>query len=265
MAKKPNYNKIMKIRWTKNKSSNYLISAAIVLVLAFFIPRLTNNNQTPKNQGDVVNYPTAQITKTEKTNAEKLAKLTFQGQQTLPIDHNNPGFTDSELSLKNGAWQKYGDLDRENRTTIAKAMLHKSLMPTEKRERLYVNPTGYRNKKITIDGKSDWLYNRCHMIGFQLAGQNNNFKNLFTGTRSLNNPCMTTYENQIANYLRRTNNHVYYVIQPVFVGDELVARGVWLRAQSVEDTQIKFNVYIFNIQKGYQLNYQTGTSQKEQA
>lgn len=262
MAKKSPYNKLMKVRWTKNKSTSYLISIAIIAVLAFFVPKLTSNNN--QNQtGDQANYPTAQITKTEKTSAEKLSKLTFKGQQTLPIDQNNPGFTKSELSLANGAWQKYGNLDNKNRVTIAKAMLHKSLMPTTERERLYVNPTGYHNKKIQIDDYSDWLYNRCHMIGFQLTGQNNNIKNLFTGTRSLNNPCMTTYENQIANYLKRTGNHVYYVIQPIFVDDELVARGVWLRAQSIEDNAIKFNVYIFNVQKNYQINYLTGTSQKE--
>lgn len=107
-----------------------------------------------------------------------------------------------------------------------------------------------------------WLYNRCHLIGFQLTGENNNPKNLMTGTRSFNTPHMLNYENQIMDYIRLTANHVRYRVTPHFIDDELVARGVQLEAQSVEDSDFMFNVYIYNVQEGYSIDYKTGKATK---
>lgn len=112
-----------------------------------------------------------------------------------------------------------------------------------------------------MNGKSDWLYNRSHLIGYQLTGENNNVKNLMTGTRSLNTPGMLEYENQIANYMKETGHEVRYRVTPVFRGDELVARGVQLEAQSIQDQKIAFNVYIFNVQEGVLIHYEDGTSE----
>lgn len=153
----------------------------------------------------------------------------------------------------------YSDLDGQNRVTDANALLNKSLMPTAKREPLTWNPTGWHNKK-TAHG---WLYNRSHLIGYQLTGENNNPKNLMTGTQTLNTPLMLAHEMDIAYYLKQSTSHyVRYEVKPIFRGNELVARGVQMRAQSIGDNQVYFNVYIFNIEPGYTINYADGTSTK---
>lgn len=192
-----------------------------------------------------------------QSSAASLADMNYSGSQIVQINGNQPGFSSDDLNVSNGAWQQYHDLDSLNRVTGADALLNQSLMPHSERERLYVDPTGWHNKRIG----SGWLYNRCHLIAYQLTGQNNNLKNLMTGTRSMNEPCMTEYENQIAEYLKAGSNHyVRYSVRPVFRGDELLARGVQLRAQSVGDSSVSFNVYVFNVEKGVELNYSDGTS-----
>ena len=180
-------------------------------------------------------------------------------------------FTTDELSLKKGSWEKYSNLDFLNRVGVAEAMLGKDLMPTSEREDISsVEPTGWKNKKINFNGKQDYLYNRSHLIGFQLSGENANVKNLFTGTRALNadfkneKSSMVYYENLVANYIRETEHHVRYRVTPIFKNVELVARGIRLEAQSIEDDTLSFDVYIFNIQPGYKINYLTGTSKKSQ-
>ncbi|EAE1300607.1 DNA-entry nuclease [Listeria monocytogenes] len=188
-----------------------------------------------------------------------LANEAFRGNQVISVNNQIPVFTQEELSLKNEAWQKFSDLDSLNRVGEANAMLHNSMMPKDEREPLYVNPTGWKNKKT----KTGWLYNRAHLIGFQLTGENNNPKNLMTATRSLNTPCMLEYENRVADYLHETNNHVRYRVTPIFKDNELVARGVEMQAQSVEDDELQFHVYIFNVEEGMEINYQDGSSKVE--
>ncbi|HFM5782413.1 TPA: DNA/RNA non-specific endonuclease [Enterococcus faecium] len=173
------------------------------------------------------------------------------------IRQNRPDFSSEDLSLKNGTWQNFSNLDSLNRVGEANAMLNRSMMPTNEREPLYINPSGWKQKRMA---NGEWLYNRCHLIGFQLTGENNNPRNLMTGTRSFNTPGMVEYENQIAKYLRRTGNHVRYRVTPDFRGHELVARSIQLEAQSIEDNQLSFNVYIKNQQEGYKIDYLTGKS-----
>lgn len=188
---------------------------------------------------------------------EQLAQLNYQGTQTISVNNGQPDFTSEDLDTSHGAWQQYGNLDRLNRATQANALLNRSLMPKAKREPLNVTPTGWHNKKI----KGGYLYNRSHLIGYQLTGQNNNWKNLITGTRSLNDPEMVRYEDEVADYLRtHPNDYVRYQVTPIFRGDELLARGVHMQAESVNSQAIKFNVYIFNVQDGVTLNYADGTS-----
>ena len=190
----------------------------------------------------------------------ELAYLEYDGSnQVIDVNDNVPTFSPDELSLADGAWQMFSEIDRMNRVGPAHAMLGQELFPTEERESLYIDPTGWKQKKLE---NGQWLYNRSHLIGFQLTGENNNIRNLMTGTRSLNNPHMLRFENDIAYYLKETGNHVRYLVQPVFRGEELVARGVHLMAQSVEDDGLRFNVYIFNIQDGYEINYEDGSSKK---
>ncbi|WP_088816493.1 DNA/RNA non-specific endonuclease [Listeria goaensis] len=198
----------------------------------------------------------------ESSTYKELALLEYDGKnQVVQINQNRPVFTKEELATNQTPRQTFSDLDALNRVGVANALLDKSLMPNVDREPLYVNPTGWRNKKITVNGKSDWLYNRSHLIGYQLTGENNNLKNLMTGTRSLNTPGMLEYENQVANYMKETGHEVRYRVTPVFRGDELVARGVQLEAQSIQDKKISFNVYIFNVQKGVLIHYEDGTSE----
>ncbi|MFD1411302.1 DNA/RNA non-specific endonuclease [Lapidilactobacillus gannanensis] len=189
--------------------------------------------------------------------ANKLADLNYQTDQEITVNNNNPVFTADDLNTAKGAWENYTNLDTHNRAVQADALLNQSLMPTSKRTALTWDPTGWHNKK-TAHG---WLYNRSHLIGFQLAGENNNPKNLITGTQSLNNPGMLHYEMDIAYYLKQSaNNFVRYRVTPIYRGDELVARGVQLQAQSIGNNDIHFNAYIFNVEAGYNINYADGTS-----
>lgn len=191
--------------------------------------------------------------------AQKVSKRQIKiGRQIIIINQNRPKFSKATLTRKHGAWQRYGRLDFLNRATTANAMLNKRLMPTEQRVPLYVDPTGWHNKKIS----SGWLYNRCHLIGYQLTGQNNNLRNLITGTRSLNTPCMERYENQVAAYLRSSRKHyIRYQVRPVFKSNNLLASGVQMQGKSIGSNRVRFNIYIRNIQPGVKLNYKTGTSQ----
>lgn len=122
-----------------------------------------------------------------------------------------------------------------------------------------VKPTGWHTVKYDcVDGK--YLYNRCHLIGFQLAGENANEKNLVTGTRYLNVDGMLPFENMVADYVKETNHHVLYRVTPIFEGDNLLASGVLMEAASVEDDEIRFNVYVYNVQPGVNIDYATGDS-----
>ncbi|AZN76608.1 hydroxyacid dehydrogenase [Lactobacillus acidophilus] len=201
------------------------------------------------------NYSSAHTV--ESVSKAKLASLNYNGQNIITVNNNDPSFSKSDLSTSNGAWQRYGNLDDLNRVTSANALLNESLMPNSPREALHVDPTGWHNKRIP----GGWLYNRCHLIGYQLTGQNDNLKNLMTGTRQLNDPDMLRYEDQVADYIKESrNNYVRYRVTPIFRGNELLARGVEMEGQSTNGNTIHFNVYIFNVQDGVKLNYSNGTS-----
>ncbi|WP_338207556.1 DNA/RNA non-specific endonuclease [Lactiplantibacillus paraxiangfangensis] len=193
----------------------------------------------------------------KKKAVKKTTKKVTTKYRVKVVNKNRPGFSKATLSIKKGPWQKYGQLDVYNRATAANALLNKKLMPTAKREALYINPTGWHNKRI----RSGWLYNRSHLIGYQLTGQNNNMKNLITGTRQLNDPGMSKYENKVAAYLKASPKHyVRYRVTPVFKNHELLARGVKMQAQSIGSKKIKFNLYLPNTQPGMKLNYANGLS-----
>lgn len=208
------------------------------------------NSDANKNQQSAAVQPNAD-----------LAQLNFSGQQIIQVNNGQPDFNASQLATNRGAWATYQPLDNLGRATGASALLNKSLMPHAKRERLTVNPTGFKNRKVMINGHEEWLYNRSHLIGYQFTGQNNNLQNLVTGTRSLNDPGMSYYENMVASYLRsHPNDYVRYQITPYYRGQELVPRGVQMQAESIESQTIRFNLYIFNVQAGININYQNGYS-----
>lgn len=184
----------------------------------------------------------------------------FTDSPYVTVYSNIPVFSDSELTVN--AYEQYGELDSLGRCTKAIASLGTELMPTEERGSIgQVKPSGWHTVKYDIvDGK--YLYNRCHLIGFQLSGENANVKNLITGTRYLNVEGMLPFENMVADYIKETQNHVAYRVTPVFEGDNLVASGVQIEAQSVEDSGegIQFNVYCYNVQPGIEIDYATGQS-----
>ncbi|MCA6775319.1 DNA/RNA non-specific endonuclease [Enterococcus mundtii] len=178
----------------------------------------------------------------------------------INLNGNYANFTLEELESTE-PWQTFSDLDSLNRVGVADALLHKSMMPSEPREDIsMIYPTGWNQKKLD-DG--NWLYNRSHLLGFQLTGENANWKNLFTGTQELNQIYMGKYENEIAQYLKSTNNHVRYRVTPIFMDNELVPRAIQLEAKSIEDKQINFNVLIPNVQAGITIDYSTGKATKE--
>ncbi len=176
------------------------------------------------------------------------------------INDNIPFFNEEDINTN--AFEKYSKLDSLGRCGVAYANIGSELMPNEERGSIgSVKPSGWQTIKYDIvEGK--YLYNRCHLIGYQLTGENANKENLITCTRQMNAGTMLDFENEVANYIRETNNHVLYRATPIFEGDNLVASGVHLEALSVEDNGegIKFNVYLYNIQDGIQIDYKTGES-----
>lgn len=195
---------------------------------------------------------------------------TWNGEETLPaytgspycvVNDNIPYFTDTEKTTD--AFENYSDLDSLGRCGVAYANICKELMPTEKRGDIgMIKPTGWHTVRYDDLIKDKYLYNRCHLIGFQLAGENANEKNLVTGTRYMNVDGMLPFENMVADYVKETNNHVLYRVTPLFAGDDLVCRGVEMEAYSVEDhgEGVTFHVFVYNVQPGIEIDYATGDS-----
>lgn len=179
----------------------------------------------------------------------------WNGQPYAVLNNNIPEFDDVPTTLEH-----YDDLDSLGRCGTCYALLGKETMPTEPRGKIgMVKPSGWHTVKYdNIDGR--YLYNRCHLIGYQLSGENANEKNLITGTRYLNVEGMLPFENEVADYIR-TGRHVLYRVTPIFVGNDLVATGVKMEAKSIEDDEIQFNVFCFNVQPGIKINYTTGESE----
>ena len=184
----------------------------------------------------------------------------YSGQAAIEINQNVPGFTESDYTTE--AFEQYSPLDGLGRCGIAYACVGEEIMPTEERGAIgMVKPSGWHTVKYDfVDGK--YLYNRCHLIAYMLSGENANIENLITGTRYLNTEGMLPYENQVADYVHATGNHVLYRVTPLYEGDNLVASGVEIEASSVEDKgkSLSFHVYCYNVQPGVTIDYATGDS-----
>ena len=226
----------------KYRRSGYsLISILVALVIAGV---LWSQSATPAPPVDLADIPE------------------FSGAPYVEINGNIPYFTDEDMTTT--SYESYDPLDRLGRCGVAVSCIGKDLMPTEDRGSIgQVKPSGWQTVKYDfINGK--YLYNRCHLIGFQLTGENANTGNLITGTRYLNTEGMLPFENMVADYIKETENHVLYRVTPVFRDDELVARGVLIEAKSVEDNGdgILFCVYAYNNQPGVEIDYLTGESRE---
>ena len=193
-------------------------------------------------------------------NIEDVSK--YRGIPYVEINDNKPSFSDKDKDRV----EEYSKLDKLGRCGPAFANVGKELMPTSPRESIRdVRPSGWHTVKYDGIIEDRYLYNRCHLIAFMLAGENANERNLITGTRYFNIEGMLPFENQVADYVKSTGNHVLYRVRPIFKGDDLVARGVQMEAKSVEDggKGVSFNVYCYNIQPGIRINYKDGSSQPE--
>mgnify|MGYP003562733862 CR=1 FL=1 len=183
-----------------------------------------------------------------------------QDKPYVIINNNIPGFKEEDLTTE--CFEKYSELDELGRCGVVIANVGIETMPTEERESIgQVKPTGWKTARYDcVDGK--YLYNRCHLIGYQLTAENANERNLITGTRYMNVEGMLPFENKVAEYIKETENHVLYRVTPIFQGQNLVASGVQMEAMSVEDRgkEISFNVYIYNNQPNIEIDYLTGNS-----
>lgn len=245
MASKP------KSRNAKTKPQNPLIRLllfAVALVLAALTAWLS-----PQLESDSDWAPSGSL-----VTLDSLPE--FSDSPYVVINNNIPFFDESDYTTE--AFEYYSELDEYGRCGTAYANICQEIMPTEKRGDIsQVKPSGWQNEKYDfVDGS--YVYNRCHLIGFQLAGENANPKNLITGTRYMNVQGMLPFENAIDEYVDETNNHVLYRVTPIYSEEELVARGVLLEAYSVEDDGVGvcFNVYCYNNQPGVAIDYATGAN-----
>lgn len=192
----------------------------------------------------------------------------YEGEPYVVLSENVPEFEEEEIeevTASDGevyAYESYDSLDRLGRCGTAEAVVGEELMPTEDRGSIgQVKPSGWHTVRYdNVEGK--YLYNRCHLIGYQLTGENANEQNLITGTRYMNTEGMLPFEDMVADYVKETGNHVIYRVIPIYKKDNLVADGVQMEALSIEDggEGICFNVYVYNVQPGIEIDYATGES-----
>ena len=241
----------------KYKSKYNLIISIITLIIILVAGYYEN-----KYGVDVDSNQNIQATESIQTsfNLEDIPE--FDGKTPYVIINNNePEFPDEDLNTN--SFEKYSELDSLGRCGAAYANVSKDTMPTEARGEISkVKPTGWHTVKYDcVEGK--YLYNRCHLIGYQLTAENANKQNLITGTRYLNVDGMLPFENQVAEYVKQENGHVLYRVTPIFEGNNLVANGVQMEAESVEDKgeKVKFNVYAYNVQPNIKIDYLTGNSE----
>lgn len=253
-------------RYRKPKR-NKTMTAAMALVALFMGMAVGRVGHDIETQSNDTKYQAEEQAQQENTLqlTDDLEIPVYAGQPYTVIKDNVPDFTEEEKSCTD-AFEYYGDLDTLGRCTVTFANVCPQTQPTEKRGTIgQVRPSGWHTVKYNdlIDG--NYLYNRCHLIGYQLTGENANVSNLITGTRYLNVEGMLPFEDMVDDYVDETGNHVLYRVTPIFKGDELVARGVRMEAWSVEDagTGICFDVFCYNVQPGIVIDYATGDSQRE--
>lgn len=226
----------------KNKLVMNLIGLVIILCITLvseFINQKDITRYTTQNHNDIPAY---------------------QGEPYIVVNNNKPEFQEKDFTKQ--SFEKYSELDELGRCGVAYANVGKDIMPQKERGSIgNVKPTGWHTVKYkNVDGK--YLYNRCHLIGFQLTGENANKRNLITGTRYMNVDGMLPFENMVADYVKETNHHVLYRVTPVFENDNLLASGVFMEAMSVEDNgqDLSFHVYVYNVQPDITIDYKTGDS-----
>ena len=253
------------MKYKKRRTYGFL--TGLLLILSVCLTSCGNQGQTDSGKDSNTQSGTkvaAEDHSAEEKGSDSESYVTvddvpaYSGEPYVEVNDNQPEFTEEELTTV--SYEDYSELDELGRCQSAEACIGQDLMPTEARESISsVKPTGWKNKSYdTVDG--GYVYNRCHLIGFQLTGENANEENLITGTRYMNVEGMLPFEDEVAAYIKETDNHVMYRVTPVFEGDDLVASGVQMQAESVEDdgVGISFNVYVYNVQPYVVIDYKTG-------
>lgn len=246
-------------QWKKN--GKYRLLGVVTACVMVFMSACAGKAEQEKTSANA-QQETVPVSGTQQSDISMETIPEYDGEPYVVIDDNEPNFTEEELQPE--AYETYGTLDALGRCSTAEASIGEGLMPTEKRGAIgQVKPTGWHTVKYDmVEGK--YLYNRCHLIGYQLTAENANEKNLITGTRYMNTEGMLPFENMVADYIKETGNHVMYRVTPVFEGENLVASGVQMEAESVEDqgADLSFNVYVYNVQPGVEIDYKTGESRE---
>ena len=250
------------------------LTSAVAVLLGFIlvlsgctsseVPQQFSQNEVAEASETISEKQTIEKTELseESSNKTDLDSIpVYSGSPYVTINDGKPFFNESEYTTK--SFERYSPLDNLGRCGVAYANIGKDIMPTEDRGSIgMIKPSGWHSIRYeNVDGK--YLYNRCHLIGFQLSAENANESNLITGTRYLNVEGMLPFENMVADYVKETNNHVLYRVTPIFKGENLLASGVLMEGWSVEDdgNGICFNVYCYNVQPGIKIDYATGESE----
>ena len=241
----------------RRKKNNLLRKTIVTIVIAIFliiasyfgidIPKYLSNEASENEISYTTSFDLTTIPE-------------YTNEPYVVLNNNEPEFSEEDYTTE--AFEKYSELDVLGRCGPAFANVCKATMPTEERETLDYEPTGWKQKQYN----GEYLYNRCHLIGYQLTAENDNEKNLITGTRYMNVEGMLPFENRVAEYIKNQeeneNIHVLYRVTPIYEGENLLASGVQIEAKSVEDNgeSICFNVYVYNVQPGITIDYSTGES-----
>lgn len=252
--------KILKLKHSLIMMLGVLLCLSGLISCSITIDLSTDNNGQVIENSNNTNSSTSNTTTTDSSNITINNIPEYSGDDYIILNNNVPNFSDSDLTTT--SFEEYAPLDDLGRCGVAYSNIGTDIMPTEKRESISsVKPSGWQSVKYDIvEGK--YIYNRSHLIGYQLTAENANDRNLITGTRYFNATLMLPYENMVADYIKETNNHVLYRVTPVFEGNNLVATGVQMEAKSVEDNGegIEFNVFVYNVQPGITIDYATGNS-----
>ena len=239
---------------SEKRKKEQIIATIICLILLTVVTYIGNRIYEKESQME----NTVEITNTIQTNYNLSNVPDYTGKIYIEINNNVPYFKEEDFTKE--AFEEYSNLDEKKRCGVAYANICKEIMPKEGQTRediSRIKPSGWEQTKVN----GQYLYNRCHLIAYQLADESANQKNLITGTRYFNVEGMLPFENEVANYIKQNpNNHVLYRVTPHFKGNNLLASGVQIEAYSIEDKGIgvKFNVYIYNVQPEVQIDYETG-------
>jgi DNA-entry nuclease len=241
------------------KNNKFTKSLSIIIAIISIVTLFTNITNPIIAAEDYTLTYKDNVSESVQYNTSVLASSQYSGSPFITLNNNIPRFFIFETKNVE-AFENYSELDELGRCGVVYACLGKETMPTEDRESISsVKPSGWKNKPYDfVDG--GWLYNRCHLIGFQLSGEQANPKNLITGTRYFNVSGMLPFENMVADYIHETNNHVLYRVTPIYTGTNLVCEGVTIEALSLEDSGegICFYVFCYNVQPDIKIDYATG-------